>query len=63
MTMWIVDRALKARAALDRPIHVDIIGADFMARRVTEGPECHTSDFSTRYNYLYNDSLLRPLAA
>ena len=33
--MWIVDTALKARAALDRPIRVGIIGAGFMARGLT----------------------------
>ena len=33
--MWIVDTALKARAALDQPIRVGIIGAGFMARGLT----------------------------
>src|SRR5215472_4707727 len=33
--MWIVDTALKTRAALDQPIRVGIIGAGFMARGLT----------------------------
>ena len=33
--MWIVDTALKTRAALDQPIRVGIVGAGFMARGLT----------------------------
>src|SRR5262245_16572081 len=34
-TMWILDTALKAREAQDRPIRVGIVGAGFMCQGLT----------------------------
>src|SRR5262245_17840101 len=51
--MWIIDTALKAREAEDRPIRVGIVGAGFMAQGLTNQitnstPGLHVAAISNR---------------